>query len=93
MMGWAVARKALSALLLVATVLALYNVYGDNAELVKSAEALACGSSPCVRLLRAERTPIEQSFTFQTSLAPPATREVSCARDFLLVGPFACSKR
>jgi hypothetical protein len=86
-------RTSLSALLLLATVLAVYNVYGDNAELVKTAEALACGSSPCVRLLRAERTPVRQSFTFQTRLSPPQTREVSCERAFLLVGSFACNSR
>lgn len=86
-------RKALSVLLLLATGLAVYNVYGDNAELSKRAEALACGGAPCVRLLRAERTPFQQSFTFQTSLSPPATRDVSCQRDFVLVGSFACQTR
>jgi hypothetical protein len=83
--------KAISALLLLATVVALYNVYSDNAELVRHAEGLACGKAPCVRLLRAERTPVKQSFTFQTSLRPAKTREVSCERSFLLVGRFACS--
>ena len=87
----AVSRSVLSVVLLSATVAALYNVYADNAELVKTAEALACGKDPCVRLLRAERTPVRQSFTFQTSLSPPATREVSCERAFLLVGSFACN--
>jgi hypothetical protein len=91
MMRWATPRTALSALLLLATVLAVYNVYGDNADVVKTAEGLACGSSPCVRLLRAERTPVKQSFTFQTSLSPSRTREVSCERAYLLVGSFACN--
>ena len=91
MSGSAVPRTALSALLLLATVVAVYNVYGDNAELTKTAEALACGNAPCVRLLRAERTPVRQSFTFQTSLSPPKTREVSCERAYLLVGSFACN--
>jgi hypothetical protein len=91
MTRWAAPRAALSVLLLLATVLAVYNVYGDNADVVKTAEALACGSAPCVRLLRAERTPVKQSFTFQTSLSPPRTREVNCERAFLLVGTFACN--
>jgi hypothetical protein len=85
--------KIVSALLLLATVIAVYNVYGDNAELVKRAASLACGSAPCVRLLRAERTPVKQSFTFQTRLQPPKTREVSCERAYLLVGSFACKPR
>jgi hypothetical protein len=87
----ALSRAALTASLLLATVLALYNVYGDNAELVRTAEVLACNDAPCVRLLRAERTPVKQSFTFQTKLSPPQTREVSCERAFLLVGSFACN--
>jgi hypothetical protein len=82
--------KLVSALLLLATLVAVYNVYGDNAELVRQAESLACGNAPCVRMLRAERTPMQQSFTFQTSLRPPKTRQVSCERAYLLVGGFAC---
>jgi hypothetical protein len=82
--------KGISLLFLVATILAVYNVYGDNGELIKRAESLACGSSPCVRLLRAERTPIGQSFTFQTSLSPAVTKDISCARAYLLVGAFSC---
>jgi hypothetical protein len=85
--------KVVSALLLLATVFALYNVYSDNAELVRHAESLACGKAPCVRLLRAERTPMKQSFTFQTSLQPAKTREVSCERTLLLVGSFDCNPR
>jgi hypothetical protein len=83
--------KTVTVLLLIATLLAIYNVYGDNTLLLQRAERLACGSSPCVKLLRAERTPLEQSFTFQTSLAPPRTRAVRCARALLLVGTFSCS--
>jgi hypothetical protein len=83
-------RKVISALLLLATLVALYNVYGDNADLVKQAESLACNGS-CVRLLRAQRTPLAQSFTFQTSVQPLRTIEVRCERALLLVGSFACS--
>lgn len=81
--------KLLSGLLLLATVAALYNVYGDNAALVSQAESVACGGT-CVRLLRAERTPIRQSFTFQTSVRPAASREVHCTRALLLVGGYRC---
>jgi hypothetical protein len=83
-------RKILTVLLLLAAVVSLYNVYSDNTEVVKSAEALACGNAACVRLLRAERTPVGQSFTFQTSLQPPRTRDVRCERAYLLVGDFGC---
>ena len=82
--------KVLSVVFLLATLLALYNVYGDNTELLASAERLACGTQ-CVRLLRAQRTPIEQSFTFQTSLQPARTLDVRCQRALLLVGDYACT--
>ena len=84
-------RKVLSVLLLLAATASLYNVYSDNTELVRRAEGLACGSTPCVRLLRAERTPLAQSFTFQTSRESARTRDVRCERAWLLVGEFSCS--
>lgn len=85
-----VIRKIISALFLVGTVLALYNVYADNSEIVRRAEHIACNGSACVRLLRAERTPVRQSFTFQTQLHPPVSRDVHCRRAYYLVGPFDC---
>jgi hypothetical protein len=84
-------RKVLSLLLLALSLLALYNVYSDNTSVVKRAESLACGSKPCVRLLRAERTPLSQSFTFQTSINPVASRDVHCEQPFVLFGGFECS--
>jgi hypothetical protein len=86
-----VIKKALSLLLLIATGLGLYNVYADAGGAQKLAEGAACGTPGCVKVLRAERTPIGQNFTFQTSLRPPKTRAVSCERAYLLVGSFSCS--
>jgi len=82
--------RAFSALVLVAALCAVYNVYGDNSELLARAQTLACGASPCVRLLRAKRTPTQQLFTFQTNLSPARSREVHCTRSLLLVGTYAC---
>lgn len=84
-------RKLLSLLFLAATVLGLVNVYGDNAETVAMAQNLACGGAPCVRLLRAERTPIGSTFTFQTSVSPQRSRSVECQRSLLLIGAQECS--
>ena len=84
-------RKLLSALLLVAASCALYNVYSDNSELLAHAQTLACGADSCVKLLRAERTPTQQSFTFQTNLSPSRSRDVRCTRALLLVGAYECS--
>lgn len=83
-------RATLTVLCLLATVISLYNVYSDDSAVVKQAEAQACGGSGCVRMLRAERTPIGHDFTFQISLQPPATRGVQCRRAFLLVGDMDC---
>ena len=83
-------KACLSVLCLLATVISLYNVYSDNSAVVKQAETSACGANGCVRMLRAERTPIGQDFTFQTQLQPPTTRSVRCRRPYLLVGDLAC---
>jgi hypothetical protein len=86
-----VIRKLISLLLLLLAVLSLYNVYGDGSAAQKVAEAMACGAGGCVRMLRAERTPVGQSFTFQTSLSPPQTQSIGCSRAYLFVGDFSCS--
>jgi hypothetical protein len=86
-----VIRKLISVLFLLLAALSLYNVYGDGSAAQKLAEAMACGAGGCVRTLRAERTPVGQSFTFQTSLSPPQTQSIACTRAYLFVGDFSCS--
>jgi hypothetical protein len=83
-------RKAFSIVLLIATAIGLYNVYGDNSSVQKLAERTACGPAGCVRMLRAERTPIAQSFTFQTRIQPAQTKAIRCERAYLLVGNLDC---
>ena len=83
-------RKTVSVLLLVATLLGLYNVYADSPEVQRLAERTACGGSACVRLLRSHRTPAGQDFEFQTSVQPQRSREVHCARLYVLVGGYSC---
>lgn len=84
-------RMLLSGLLLAAAVLSLYNVYGAGSAAQELAEVAACGAAGCVRLLRAERTPLGQEFTFQTAVSPPRTASVACSRAYVLVGGFDCS--
>ena len=84
-------QKGISLLFLIATALSLYNVYADNRDTVAQAERLACGSSGCVKMLRTERTPIGQTFSFQTKLQPAQTKTVSCQRAYLLVGDISCA--
>lgn len=83
-------QKVISVALLVATVLGLINVYGDDSDTRRAAEKLVCGKDPCVRLIGAERTPISRRFTFQVQLSPPRTHSVTCRRTLLFVGEYQC---
>lgn len=84
-------RKVISVLLLVATLLGLYNVYAESPEVQRLAEQTACGNTGCVRLLRSHRTPMGQDFEFQTSLQPQRSLEVHCARAYILLGGYDCA--
>ena len=84
-------RLVISVVCVVASVLALYNVYSDNTEVVAEAERIACGKPGCaLKKIREERSPVTQTFGFQTVLEPPTTQEISCRRQFLLVGEYSC---
>lgn len=83
-------RKLITILLFVATVLGLYNVYGDHADVQQLAERTACGAKGCVRMLRSHRTPMAHNFEFQVSMMPPKSLEVRCARAYMLMGSFTC---
>jgi hypothetical protein len=85
-----VIRKLLTILLFLATMLGLYNVYGDHADVQQLAERTACGEKGCVRMLRSHRSPMAHNFEFQTSVQPPRSVEVRCARAYTLLGSFGC---
>lgn len=82
-------RPLLSGLLLILTALGLMNVYSDNSEVVKMAEAAACNGCE-LRAVAVGRSPIEQTFSFQVG---QSTRVVAvrCQRSFILVGSYVCS--
>lgn len=89
-------RSGFSVLLVVATILGLINVYGDNSEAKLLAERTACGDQDCaVTMTRMERNPISQSFTFQTQLKrgnqAARTVEVTCHRGAWLLGDYECA--
>jgi hypothetical protein len=93
--GKTLARPIITILLVGATVLGLINVYGDNRDVVKQAERLACGSEHCsVNMTRMERNPISQNFSFQTQLLQTGQRaksvDVSCHRTAWLLGDYVC---
>jgi hypothetical protein len=81
-----------------ATALGLYNVYGDNADVVAQAEQVACGAAKCaVSMTHQERAAWGQKFTFQTSLEEKGkkyeTVDVSCSRSMVLVGEYSCARK
>ena len=88
-------RPLISVLLIGATALGLYNVYGDNAEVVAMAKQVACSEQPkCTADLQsAERHAFGQAFTFRTNLKGESTVGVTCKRSLYLVGPYACQKK
>ncbi len=94
--GKRIIRPIISVTLVVLTVLGLNNVYSDNSELRKLAEQTACGSEPCAtHLLEMQRSPIAQSFRFQTGKnegeAMTGERSVRCQREFVFLGEYACA--
>jgi hypothetical protein len=95
--GRGVIRSLSSVLLLGGTALGLYNVYADNAEVLALAEKTACGDRPCTaKTTRESRSPLSQSFTFQTELTEKgkthrgASVDVECKRAFYLLGAYSC---
>jgi hypothetical protein len=93
--GKSAGRTIFSILLITATGAGLYNVFSDNAAVISMAEAAACGKEHCsVQMTRMSRSPIGQTFTFQTSLrekgASSSTAEVECRRAYYLVGDYGC---
>lgn len=90
--------RMISILLLVGTALGLYNVYSDNTDVRALAERAACGDRPCTpKITRESRTPISQSFTFQTRLIQKgkvdreASVDVECQRALYLLGEYRCT--
>ena len=89
-----IVRPLVAILCIGVTALGLINVYGDNTEVLAQAERLACeGRQQCTgRMTRMSRTPIGQSFTFQTDVKPPTLVEVDCNRSAYLFGEWSCKK-
>lgn len=89
-----IVRPLVAALCIGVTALGLYNVYGDNTEVLAQAEKVACeGRDSCTgRMTRMSRTPIGQSFTFQTDVKPPTLVDVDCNRSAYLVGEWSCRR-
>jgi hypothetical protein len=96
--GRGVVRPIVMALCIGVTIAGLLNVYGDNADVVRRAQTVACGKPECAaHIVRMERSPFSQTFTFQTRLtgekgaATSATVSVECKREFALIGDYACA--
>jgi hypothetical protein len=95
--GRGLLRRLSSLLLFGGTALGLYNVYCDNADVRLLAEKSACGNRVCTaRVTRESRSPIGQSFSYETELTEKgkshrnASVDVECKRAFFLVGAYSC---
>jgi len=91
-------RNAFTGLLLLGTVLGLYNVYSDNSEVRTLGEKKACSERPCkASVTRESRSPVSQSFTYQIELVEKgkagrrASVDVECQRAYYLLGEYQCS--
>ena len=91
-------RSLTSFLLLGGTALGLYNVYSDNTDLKVLAERTACADRECTtKITREARSPLSQSFTFQTTLVEKgksgrrAGVDVECKRSLILLGEYSCT--
>lgn len=89
-----VIRPIVFALCVAFTVSGLLNVYGNNADVQRKAEAVACREPQCsLTLTRMARSPFSQSFTFATQAGARRGDAVSveCKREFLLIGEYMCA--
>ena len=85
-------------LLLGATALGLWNVYGDNTAVEALAVKAACGAHLGCSATRTgvSRSPISQSFTFQLELTDKgkpkrgASLDVECKRAYVFLGDYSC---
>ena len=84
-----VLRSAFSLLLIVLSVLGLINVYSDNTEVVALGARSACDACDAT-LVQSGRSPVSQSFTFQTG--PGKLVLVECKREFYFFGGYTCAR-
>jgi hypothetical protein len=70
-----------------------YNVLSDNADVRKAAAELACKEKKCApggaAMVREDRNPFAQSFTYSTG---QGQLNVRCMRAAIFVGDYACKK-
>ncbi len=88
-----IARHSVTIACVVVSALAVYNVFSDNADVKKLAEQTACDRPGCaISTTRIERSPIGQSFGFQTAPGASNTVSVTCRRTLFLVGEYRCAR-
>jgi predicted ATP-grasp superfamily ATP-dependent carboligase len=80
-------NQAFTVLLLVASGLAVYNVFGDPSEVQAQARAVACGEGVCT-ISSFERSPFSQNY--EITLKNGKTMRVVCRRAAILVGAYSC---
>jgi hypothetical protein len=80
-------------LCIVVSLCGFYNVLSDNADVRKAAADVACRDKKCgpggAAMVREERNPFAQSFTYSTGAGQVNVR---CMRAAIFVGEYACTK-
>ena len=82
-------RPLVSTLIVGASIAGLYNVMSDDADLRRTAGAIACGNDEQRTPSQGARYPILQRYVFQCR---SAAVQVTCTRAAYLVGPYTCAK-
>lgn len=88
-------RPLISVLLVALSVLGLMNVYSDNADELRLAAEVACGTELCeTHLVQMQRSVLAQTFTFQTrpksGKGESSVVTVECKRELVFAGGYSC---
>lgn len=91
--GRSIGRSLFSLVLLAATALGLYNVYGATTEVAAKAGLAACGGVECpYTISQGSRNPLFHSYML--TVTPPGktrrTADVECKRALYLLGDYEC---
>jgi hypothetical protein len=95
--AWRMVRSAFMLALLAATLLGLFNVFGDRSEVMKMAEQEACAQKKCTaQQTRMMVGPFGQDYSYQVTITEPRgaphSVDVSCKRAYVLLGEYACKR-
>ncbi|MCA9598965.1 MAG: hypothetical protein KC776_36895 [Myxococcales bacterium] len=88
-----IVRPIISLCLIGVTVLGFMNVYGDNTEVIRMSEDLACsGQDKCdAKIREMAKNPLWHTYRYSVPKVGDVT--VQCQRSLYLVGEYSCQKQ